>query len=57
MTRLRHVSTIVALGLAGIVLATVRGGSDRIMTAEAQQAVKSRTNCSAEAGELAADFG
>ena len=43
MIRLRHVSTIVALVLAGIVLATVRGGSDRIMTAEAQQAVKPRT--------------
>ena len=43
MMRLRHVSTIVAFVLAGIVVAVVPGGSDRIMTAEAQQAVGPRT--------------
>src|SRR5215813_2133749 len=43
MTRLLHLSTIVAYVLVGMVAAAVPGGSARLMTAEAQQAVKSRT--------------
>jgi plastocyanin len=43
MMRLRHVSTIVVFVLAGIVVAAVPGGSDRILTAEAQHAVGPRT--------------
>ena len=43
MMRRRQFSTIVACVIVGIVLAAAPGGSDRLMTAEAQQAIGPRT--------------
>ena len=43
MTRLWRLSTIILCMLLGTVLAALPGGSDRVMTAEAQQAIAPRT--------------
>ena len=43
MTRLLHLPTIVACVLVGMVVAAIPGGSARLMTADAQQAIGPRT--------------